>query len=157
MNDDLDDPELAVALAVARDASQDEHSAPVHWWSLKPKDAAEEWPALFEWVELLRQRYPNTTRLPDCWWQHNDLVEALSALRDMEHACFGPKAPASGPTEWQRAFRDIEQRLEVWVRRLPCSVTGRGHESVRAPRSLPAGWDEFVGNDVGERRRRQGP
>jgi hypothetical protein len=126
-------------------------AAPILWWRLSAQEAHDEWPALYDWVELLRQRYPNGIRLPDCWYRHNDLVEALSALRDFERACFCAKAPAGAAVDWQRAFRDVEQRLELWIRRSPCGVSERGHEPVTAPRPHPTDWEDFVARDVGAR------
>lgn len=155
MTGDANEPALFDSLNEARVLAEEKQKAPVSWPSLSPTEAKEEWPALFDWVQVLRARYPNGTRLPDCWWQHNDLVEALSALRDCEQVCFAAKAPATAPVEWHRAFRDIEQRLETWIRRLTCSVASRGHEPVHAARSHPAGWAEFVNRDIEDRRRRQ--
>ena len=128
---------------------------PVHWASLTAEEAAEEWDALHRWVERLRTRYPFGVRLPDCWWRHNDLVEVLAALRDFERASFDRSAPATGPVEWQRALRDMELRTESWIKRYPCSVPGREHDTLTDDqRPTPPGWGEFVGQDVERRRRR---
>jgi hypothetical protein len=124
---------------------------PVHWPRLTADDAAEEWVTLRIWVNQLLDRYPSIIRLPDCWWMHNDFVEALSALRDSERASFGRRAPLAGPMDWQRALRDVEIRLETWMKRLTCSVPGRGH-------SVPgvgSAWTNHVEADVARRRARE--
>jgi hypothetical protein len=125
---------------------------PISWPALTPEEATEEWPALRQWVEQLVHRFPNITRLPDCWWRHNDLVEALSALRDYEHACFATTAPAAGPVEWQRALRDIEARIEVWTKRFTCTVPGRGHDPADATSDPVDSWTRFIEADVNRRR-----
>jgi hypothetical protein len=126
---------------------------PVYWPALTPDEAPGEWAALRRWVALLAARYPNAFRLPECWWRHNDLVEVLAALRDCERACYAPTASATGPVEWQRALRDMEIRLEIWSKRLTCTVLGRGHEPIAWERTAvtPAGWHEFVDDDVAHR------
>jgi len=127
---------------------------PIRWSRLTAEEAVEEWQALRVWVEQLRTRFPYGVRLPDCWWRHDDLVEVLAALRDFERASFDRGAPATGPVEWHRALRDMEQRMETWIKRYACTVAGRGHDAVSFDeRPAPTGWDEFVTEDV-ERRRR---
>ena len=121
---------------------------PIHWPALTPEEAAEEWDALRQWVSQLCARFPNALRLPDCWWRHNDLVEVLSALRDYERACVARSAPATAAVEWQRAFRDMEVRLESWIKRLACSVQGRSHDRPAPVDVVPEGWIEFVEDDV---------
>jgi hypothetical protein len=130
---------------------------PVSWPAVKPGEAKKEWNDLRRWVDQLRIRFPNAIRLPDCWWQHNDLVEVLAALRDCERACFAATAPASAAVEWQRALRDMELRMEIWIRRFTCSVPGRGHETTE-PHDVapPPGWDDFVQRDLDQRRRQRG-
>lgn len=128
---------------------------PVRWANLTADEAAEEWDALRGWVEQLRARYPFGVRLPDCWWRHDDLVQVLAALRDFERASFDHGAPATGPVEWQRALRDMELRMESWIKRYPCSVAGRRHDvATDEERPTPPGWHEFVSQDVKRRRRR---
>lgn len=130
----------------------EETPRPISWPALTADEATEEWPALRQWVERLIHRYPNIVRLPDCWWRHNDLVEVLSALRDFERACFAPVAQATGPVEWQRAMRDMENRIEIWTKRFTCTVPGRGHDT--RDLGLAAGWHRFIEEDVEYRRSR---
>ena len=120
--------------------------APVHWPQLTAEEAAEEWPALREWVGQLADRFPRAIRLPACWWRHNDLVESLAALRDHERGCFAPTAPATAAVDWQRALRDTEARLDVWIKRLTCTVPGREH-----PDAGPHDWDAVIAADLAAR------
>lgn len=138
-------------------AADAEQAGPLFWPRLSADDASGEWGPLYDWVEALRMRYPNGVRLPDCWYRHSDIVEALSALRDFERAAFSAKAPATSAVEWQRAFRDIEQRLDTWTRRLSCSVPGRGHPAPARTVRRPEGWDEFVREETATRQRSTGP
>lgn len=127
---------------------------PIFWPALRADEAEREWDALRRWVEQLRIRYPYMTRLPECWWRHNDLVEVLSALRDHERACFSPLAPATAAVEWQRALRDMEMRMEIWIKRLTCTVPGRGHETQVSSEDVPPDeWTEHVERDVARRSR----
>ena len=125
---------------------------PVHWPSLGADEAVEEWDRLRTWVEDLFARYPNGVRLPKCWWRHWDIVEILQALRDHERASFCTSAPATAAVDWQRAMFDVEHRLELWIKRLPCAVPGRGHPPATVDPTPPAGWAEFVDVDVQRRR-----
>ena len=129
-------------------AEVDESAPPVHWGELTGDEAAREWPALRAWVDELQRRFPHTLRLPTCWWQHNDLVELLAALRDHERVSYGPSAPATAAIDWHRAFRDTEARAETWIRRLSCSIPGREHSDATAPEA----WQRFVEADVRMRR-----
>lgn len=123
----------------------------VHWPTLTADEAVYEWDALLTWVSGFMARYPNGVRIPDCWWHHTDLVEALSALRDHERASFSRRNSPVAAVEWQRARRDVEQSLELWIRRLPCAVPGRGHRQPEPLTRRPDGWPEHVAADV-ERR-----
>ena len=67
---------------------------------------------LREWVTALVRRFAIEPRvIPPCWEQHNGMVEALSALRDHERACYAETAPSTAAVEWFHAFREIEARL----------------------------------------------
>jgi hypothetical protein len=126
---------------------------PIFWPALAGEEAKQEWDTLRRWVDQLRARYPNLTRLPDCWWRHNDLVEVLAALRDFEGACFSATAPATAAVEWQRALRDMEVRMEIWIKRFACSVPGRGHDlPAHVDDAAPDGWAEFVQREIDGRR-----
>jgi hypothetical protein len=146
---------VALAKGLRNDLDDDsgELPHPIHWPSLTAEEARQEWDELRRWVRQLRARFPNITRLPECWWQHNDLVEILAALRDYERACFSPTAPATAAVEWQRALRDMEIRMEIWIKRFTCTVPGRGHTTPDYVADIaPDGWAESVRCDVNRRR-----
>jgi hypothetical protein len=155
-----DDGQAAVARAVtdlsARlsgdGADFDEFEGPIYWPTREAERAEWDWPALAQWVNRLRARFPNmTARIPDCWYRHNDLVEALLALRDHERLSYASTAPASAAVEWHRAFRDMEGRWDTWIRRFTCVVPGRGHESLSLDSTTPDGFAEFVTDDLHHR------
>lgn len=125
-------------------AGVDEKMAPVFWPTLIPGEVPQEWAKLRSWVARLQARFPHSVRLPPCWWWHNELVEALSALRDHERASFGPSAPPSAAADWHRAFRDLEARMDTWIKRFGCAVPGRDHP----PSTDEATWQAFVADDV---------
>jgi len=133
----------------------DELHGPTYWPALTADDAEAEWESLRRWVEAFRSRFPHATKLPDCWYCHADLVEALAALRDHERASFSSTAPPTAAVEWHRAFRDMESRMECWIKRFTCVVSGRGHEPPPAPAEPDAAWAEFVRADIDRRRTRQ--
>lgn len=135
----------------------DDSPSPIWWPALTAEEAEAEWNPLRRWVHELRIRFPNGLRIPDCWWRHNDLVEALSALRDYERACFSPTAPATAAVEWHRAFRDMSSCMEMWIKRFTCFVADRGHDVPTPNHNAPDGWAEFVAADVQARRQRDQP
>lgn len=159
MNDNPVIGRLAALLTVLAERATHSASAPsgvpepIHWPSLTSQEAETEWDALRRWVEQLRVRFPNAVRLPECWWQHNDLVEILSALRDHERLCYAPSSSA-GPVDWHRALRDAEARMDVWTKRFTCSVPGRGHDVPEPSDAKPSGWEDFVTSDVNRRRQK---
>ena len=70
--------------------------------------------------------------IPPCWARHNGMVEALTALRDLERDCYSHKAPPSAAVDWFRGFREIEARLIELAALTNC--TAREH------RDPPPGW-----------------
>lgn len=121
----------------------DEFEGPIYWPTRDPEQVEFDWPALAAWVDRLRRRFPHmTARVPDCWYRHNDLVEALLALRDHERVSYSATAPASAAVEWHRAFRDMEARWETWIKRFTCTVPGKGHRDLNLGEREPD--DEFA-------------
>lgn len=155
--DPMDDlTQLADMLSSEGMADFDEMTSPFFWPGLSAEEVEAEWDALRVWVERFRMRFPHSTRIPDCWYLHGDLVEALSALRDHERGSFSTTAPPSGAVEWHRAFRDLEARYENWIKRFECmSVAGRGHGPTGPDPDKPAEWAQFVKTDVDDRNARQ--
>ena len=96
---------------------------PTHWPSLLPDEARQAWADLRDWVEHLVDRFGLETRtVPPCWYQHDTVVEALSALRDHERISFAPSASPTAAIDWFRALREIEHRLSEAAARTQCSV-----------------------------------
>jgi len=129
-----------------------EMCGPTHWPSLLPDEARQAWVDLRDWVEALVDRFGLETRVvPPCWYRHNPLVEALSALRDHERISFAPNASPAGAVDWFRALREMEHRLTEVCARTQCSVN---EHRTDPPRSWPADQDEwlaFVEADVSDR------
>ena len=95
-------------------SSQREGKPPGH------RQAVPAWTQLYQWVTLLQHRFRGMVRLPACWYRHNDLVEALPALRDHERASYADIAKPIAAVAWHTAFRDIEARLRTWIAELRC-------------------------------------
>ena len=131
----------------------DEFEGPIYWPTREAEQAEFDWPALAAWVNRLRARFPHVTaRIPDCWYRHNDLVEALLALRDHERVSYSSTAPASAAVEWHRAFRDMEARWETWIKRFTCTVPGKGHHDLDLGAPEPdAELTAFVKTDLARR------
>jgi hypothetical protein len=131
-----------------------EVTAPLHWPNLTALDAEREWPALRAWVTGLRERYDELDFhfIPACWYHHPAIVSALQALRDHERVAYDPSSPASAGTDWFRAYRDITSQLRTFSGYLRCTTTEH-FPSRPVPTADEEAWNEFVANDVAERRR----
>ncbi len=131
-------------------------SAATHWPSIPPADVPDRWDELRGWVEQLQGRFAHLDHhiIPRCWWQHNEHVEALSALRDHELVSFAETAPATAPVDWFRALRDITALLRSWTGELSC---GADHKDSPAAPSAPADeeWDALVQTDLERRASRR--
>jgi hypothetical protein len=78
---------------------------------------------LVPWVEQLVVRFDVDVRvIPPCWLRHNGMVEALSALRDHERACYSESASPTAAADWFRVLREIEARLVELAAKTRCSV-----------------------------------
>ena len=125
---------------------------PTHWPSLLPDEAGQAWVDLRSWVEALVDRFGLEPRIiPPCWFRHNALVEALSALRDHERISFAPNASPTAAVDWFRALREIEHRLGEVCARTQCSVNEHRSDP---PRNWPVDhgqWLTFVDADVHNR------
>jgi hypothetical protein len=143
---------LAAQLSMEGTDDFDEMASPFFW----PGLAAPEWESLRLWVERFRARFPHATRIPDCWYHHVDLVEALSALRDHERASYSSTAPPTAGVEWHRAFRDMESRYEAWIKRFKCQgEPGRPHLRAAVDERPREDWADFVQLDTHLRADRQ--
>ena len=125
---------------------------PTHWPSLLPDDAPLAWADLLGWVESLVDRFGLDNRVvPPCWYQHNTLVESLSALRDLERICFAPNASPSAALDWFRGLREIEHRMSGACGRTQCSVNEHRADPPRAWATDLGRWQAFVQADVAAR------
>ncbi len=98
-----------------------------HWPECRSSES--EWNELKRWVDALRERFSSLDHhvIPNCWYKHNSHVEVLCALRDHERSSYSDSAPATAPTDWFRALRDMEQLLRTWTKESPC---GSVHDEV---------------------------
>jgi len=130
-------------------------SGPTHWPSLLPDDARQAWADLRDWVERLVERFGLETRVvPPCWYRHNTLVEALSALRDHERISFAPNASPTAAVDWFRALREIEHRLAEACARTQCSVNEHRPDLQRTWLTDQTQWRAFVAADLRDRTQR---
>jgi hypothetical protein len=129
---------------------------PTHWPALSADEATAAWEGLREWVEDLADRFCLDVRLvPPCWFRHNAMVEALSALRDYETFSFTPDAPGTAPVDWLRALREVEYHLAECAGHTQCSVNEHRDDPPRMWQIDESEWSDFVTADA--RRRRHGP
>lgn len=104
----------------------------INWRTLRDEDAADVWEALRAWVEWFTTRYniPVST-VPPCWWQHDALVEELSALHTSHVAAFDPSDTGFGPLSWH-------ERLAIAIPRLTRAYGG-GCSTEHRP-TKPRSW-----------------
>ena len=58
--------------------------------------------------------------VPDCWQQHPELIEELSALHLSWQGSFATTAPHDAPLLWHERFALARARISDWVARLGC-------------------------------------
>jgi hypothetical protein len=93
----------------------------VAWPTLSAEETDDALAELEDWIDWLRDRYHLDHRhLPNCWAQHGELVEELSALHTAWHHSYAPDADGSAPLRWHDAFELCRQRLLDWVARTGC-------------------------------------
>jgi hypothetical protein len=134
------------------DQDLDEVPGATHWPGIPAVDAAEKWGELRAWVEQLQGRFSHLDHhvLPRCWWQHNEHVEALSALRDHECSSFAETAPATAPLDWFRALREVTTLLRLWTGELSCGAAHHDPPNHSNP-PMAEEWEHFVEADVEHR------
>ena len=128
--------------------------AATYWPAIPADKTASEWRELRAWVEQLQKRFPHLDHhvIPQCWWRHNEHVEALVALRDHERISYLPVAPATAPVEWMRALRDISALLRAWAAEYACGASHQEPQGTLRPDSWE-GWQDFIADDVKRRGR----
>jgi len=98
---------------------------PFAWSAQSPDDEQLFLEALELWVGWLVGRYRLDHRLvPDCWPQHPELVEELSALHLAWEGSFAITAMHDAPLLWHERFAGARQRLSDWVARTGCRPGG---------------------------------
>ena len=94
---------------------------PVCWATLTPEETLAELVLLQRWVTWLRERYHLDHRiLPDCWAEHGDLVEELSALRTAWLYSFNGGARADAALAWHTGLHTARNRLRETVADTGC-------------------------------------
>ena len=130
----------------------DDIPSATHWPSLPANAARQEWESLRGWVDQLRQRFEFLDHhvIPDCWWLHNQHVEALAALRDHENVSYAPLAPATSPMDWIRAVRDVATMLRSWTADLSCGPSHQPGLAHQASFDIDE-WEDHLQRDAASR------
>lgn len=145
------DPYGAIRASLAGELPEDfdELVGPTFWPDLALADLETQWTELRQWVEALVTRYPHLITqkaVPACWFRHNELVEALVALRDHERVTFSESSPGTAPAAWHQVFALIEARLREWTAVAGCLSSHREpHVVMRIPSD--AEWAAWVEHD----------
>lgn len=84
----------------------------VNWRTITEEERPEACRNLAAWVqEWLIPRYGIKAKLiPDCWWQHTDLIEELSALHTAWLVAFDAADAGWGPIGWHERFAAAQTR-----------------------------------------------
>ncbi len=110
-------------------------AGPVHVPSLTDAEREIYLDELAGWTEALTRRFAIDVRtIPPCWTRHNGMVEALSALRDHERACYDPTSAPTAAVDWVRALRDIHGFLSDLAAMTRCTA----HEHRDPVAAVPA-------------------
>lgn len=114
------------------------------WRDMSPGQAETVWKSLFEWVEWFVGAYQLTTSVvPDCWWQHSEIVAELYALHRAELASFTSDDSGFGPLAFHERLPHAVERLRTHTRTAGC--VGLQSHKVPAVRVLPndSGFDQW--------------
>lgn len=93
----------------------------IDWNDLEAEEYIETLDELIDWTARLAQRYNLDHRhIPDCWTEHGELIEELSALHTAWRRSFAPDALGESPLRWHEQFDAARRRLSDWVARTGC-------------------------------------
>lgn len=107
-----------------------------NWRELSDAEATERWAALRDWVQWWTTRYNiPVSVVPNCWWQHGNIVEELSALHTAHVAAFDASDAGFGPIGWH-------ERLAIAVPRLSRAYGGGCNNGHKPPK--PRSWAEVT-------------
>jgi hypothetical protein len=94
---------------------------PVPWMNFTADQEYEALLELHEWVQWLTGRYHLDARIiPECWPDHGELVEELSALRGGWATAFSNASTGRDTMIWHAEFAAARQRLSEWAARTGC-------------------------------------
>ena len=94
---------------------------PVVWINLTDDEVYEELLRMHDFVQWLTTRYHLDARVvPDCWPDHGELVEELSALFGGWCTAFSDASTGSHTLAWHADFATARQRLTDWTARTGC-------------------------------------
>jgi hypothetical protein len=94
---------------------------PVCWAAHSPTDHQALLADLDVWVTWLADHYSLDRRhIPQCWAQHWELVEELSALQLAWEGAYATIAHTDAPLTWHEHFHLTRTRLAEWVARTGC-------------------------------------
>lgn len=84
------------------------------WRNLGPHGQEALWSELAGWIDWLRGRYPLARKIPDCWREHPEVVEELTALwLAWQGAYAEPDPPLTAASDWHdRWLPGVLHRLE---------------------------------------------
>ena len=92
------------------------------WRDATPEAGERLQKALGDWVDWIRHRYPLARRIPQCWTEHPEVVEELTALWLAWQAAYVEvDAPLTAAAEWHdRWLPGVLFRLEHGAMALDC-------------------------------------
>jgi len=93
------------------------------WRDIGPAAAQELTTQLCEWVDWVRARYPLARKIPDCWAEHPETIEELTALWLAWQAAYqDPNASLTAAADWHdRWLPGFLHRLEHGAFALTCA------------------------------------
>lgn len=110
------------------------------WRTLGTRGQEELWQQLTSWVAWIRCRYPLSRRIPECWPQHPEIVEELTALwLAWVQAYETSDAPLTSGADWHdRWLPGLLHRLEHGPFALDCSTAHHPRPTTAYATRVPA-------------------